>query len=67
MGAIEPGASQYAFSDPRKGARREIVVHTYRPAAFRADSPIVLVIHGRKRNVGRIKAWKHRSSPGGVK
>jgi len=47
---IATGAARYAFRDPRKGAKREIIVHTYRPANFGANRPILLVIHGRKRN-----------------
>lgn len=53
--SIAAGASQHVLPDPRQGARREIVVHTYRPANFGADSPILLVIHGRKRNGGEYR------------
>jgi poly(3-hydroxybutyrate) depolymerase len=52
---IPAGAGHYVFPDPRKDVAREIVVHTYRPAAFSAGSPILLVIHGRKRNGGEYR------------
>lgn len=41
--------SSYAFPDPR-GGDREITVHVHRPAGFTADSPILMVMHGRARN-----------------
>lgn len=44
------GAGSFEFLDPRPGPRRVITVYTYRPKAARADSPIVLVMHGRARN-----------------
>jgi poly(3-hydroxybutyrate) depolymerase len=46
---IASGRSAYQFPDPR-GSGREITVHLYRPAAYTADSPIVMVMHGRNRN-----------------
>ena len=41
--------SSYAFPDPRGGGR-EITVHVHRPASFTADSPVLMVMHGRARN-----------------
>jgi len=46
---IPPGRSSYPFPDPRGGGR-EITVNLYRPAAYTAYSPIVMVMHGRNRN-----------------
>jgi poly(3-hydroxybutyrate) depolymerase len=46
---LPAGRGAYPFDDPRGGGRK-VVVHTYRPANFTPDSPIVLCIHGRKRN-----------------
>jgi poly(3-hydroxybutyrate) depolymerase len=46
---LPPGSSSYPFPDPRGGGRR-ITVHAHRPASFTADSPILMVMHGRGRN-----------------
>ena len=48
--AIIGCVSPYIFPDPRKGARREILVHTHRPARFTPESPVVVVMHGKRRN-----------------
>ncbi|HTS83463.1 MAG TPA: hypothetical protein VMG61_00030 [Usitatibacter sp.] len=53
--SIAPGATKYAFADPRPGPAREIVVHAYRPASFTRSSPIVVVIAGRKRNADEYR------------
>lgn len=47
---IAVGAGSFELLDPRPGPQRTITVYTYRPKATRADSPIVLVMHGRARN-----------------
>jgi poly(3-hydroxybutyrate) depolymerase len=47
---IAVGADQFAFVDPRPGVCREITVWTYRPAAYTAASPILIVMHGRNRD-----------------
>lgn len=47
---IRAGAGSHAFADPRPGPAREITVFTYRPASFTAQSPILIVMHGRNRN-----------------
>lgn len=47
---IPVGAGSHAFTDPRPGPRREVTVFTYRPASFTAQSPILIVMHGRNRN-----------------
>jgi poly(3-hydroxybutyrate) depolymerase len=39
---IPPGSSSFRF--------RDITVHTHRPPGFTPDSPILMVMHGRKRN-----------------
>ena len=46
---IAAGSSSYAFADPR-GGDRTITVHLHRPAGYKADSPVVMVLHGRMRN-----------------
>jgi len=46
---VPSGRSAYPFADPRGGGR-EITVNLYRPAAYTAYSPIVMVMHGRNRN-----------------
>ncbi|MGZ5049155.1 MAG: hypothetical protein ACXWHB_11925 [Usitatibacter sp.] len=48
--SIPAGSSSYTFADPRPGPARTITVHTHRPASFTADSPILMVMHGRARN-----------------
>jgi hypothetical protein len=48
--SIPAGSSSYTFADPRPGLARTIVIHTHRPASFTAESPIVMVMHGRARN-----------------
>lgn len=55
--ALPAGSSQYVLVDPRGGDRREIVVHTHRPASFKSTSPIVMVMHGRNRNGGDYRDW----------
>jgi poly(3-hydroxybutyrate) depolymerase len=49
-GEIPQGKGSFAFEDKRGNADKPIQVWTYRPAAFRADSPIVFVMHGTLRN-----------------
>jgi poly(3-hydroxybutyrate) depolymerase len=39
---IPPGSSSFPF--------RDITVHVHRPASFTPDSPVLMVMHGRKRN-----------------
>ena len=46
---LPAGRSSYPFPDPRGGGRR-LTIHTYRPADFNADRPILMVVHGRARN-----------------
>jgi poly(3-hydroxybutyrate) depolymerase len=40
----------YRFADPRPGPARTITVHVHQPASWTPDSPVVVVMHGRKRN-----------------
>jgi poly(3-hydroxybutyrate) depolymerase len=42
ISAIGPGSSSYVLGD--------ITVHLHRPESYRADSPILMVMHGRNRN-----------------
>jgi len=46
---LPTGRSSYPFPDPR-GAGRQVTVQAYRPAAYTAESPILVVAHGRARN-----------------
>ena len=48
--SIPAGSSSYAFADPRPGPARTIADHVHRPASYTADSPILMVMHGRARN-----------------
>jgi poly(3-hydroxybutyrate) depolymerase len=48
--SIPSGASSYKLADPRPGPARQIEVHLHKPLAFRPDMPILMVLHGRKRN-----------------
>jgi hypothetical protein len=48
--SIPSGSSSYAFPDPRPGPSRTVTVHTHRPASYTAESPILMVMHGRARN-----------------
>ncbi|MDB5370058.1 MAG: hydrolase [Roseomonas sp.] len=45
-----PGRQSIPFTDAAGDATRPLVLHTYRPASFTPDSPVVLVQHGMKRN-----------------
>jgi pimeloyl-ACP methyl ester carboxylesterase len=45
-----PGRQAIPFTDAEGDATRPLVLHTYRPANFTPDSPVVLVQHGMKRN-----------------
>ncbi|HEX4780082.1 MAG TPA: hypothetical protein VH301_04970 [Usitatibacter sp.] len=47
---LPQGRSHFALRDPRPSPEREITVYTYRPEAWVADAPILIVMHGRKRN-----------------
>lgn len=42
--------SQFALRDPRPRPARELTVYTYRPESWSPEAPIVIVMHGRKRN-----------------
>lgn len=54
---VKQGSSSHTFPDPRPGPRREITVFTYRPPSFNADSPVVIVMHGRNRNGADYRDW----------
>lgn len=47
---IDPGADRFLYKDPAEATGQTLWVWTYRPASFTADSPIVFVMHGVKRN-----------------
>jgi poly(3-hydroxybutyrate) depolymerase len=46
---LPAGRSSHSFADPR-GGDRTVIVHTYRPAGYGPESPILMVVHGRARN-----------------
>lgn len=54
---IPAGAGAFTLCDPRPGPRREITVFTYRPASYRPESPILIVMHGRNRNGVDYRNW----------
>jgi pimeloyl-ACP methyl ester carboxylesterase len=45
-----PGRQAIPFVDTAGDATRPLTLHTYRPVNFTPDSPVVLVLHGMKRN-----------------
>lgn len=47
---LAAGRSSYTLADPRPGSPRTITVHVYRPSSFTPDTPILMVMHGVKRN-----------------
>lgn len=64
---LGPGATEYTFPDPRGDANRTISVYVYRPAAFTAQSPILLVMHGLKRNGAEYRDyWTAEAEKRGV-
>ena len=44
------GRSSFALEDPRPTPRRTINVYTHRPERATADAPVLIVMHGMKRN-----------------
>ena len=44
------GHGRFAMPDPRRPIARTIDVHTYKPANASPKTPVVVVMHGRKRN-----------------
>lgn len=48
--SIDTGAGRFLYKDPATATGKSLWVWTYRPASFTADSPIVFVMHGVKRN-----------------
>ena len=62
-----PGVNQFTFSDPRGGAKRAITVYVHRPAAFTAQSPVLMVMHGLKRNGAEYRSyWAAEAEKRGV-
>jgi pimeloyl-ACP methyl ester carboxylesterase len=47
---IDTGAGRFLYKDPATATGKSLWVWTYRPKSFTADSPIVFVMHGVKRN-----------------
>lgn len=47
---LPDGRSSFTLEDPRPTPRRTITVHTYRPEGAAADAPVLIVMHGVKRN-----------------
>jgi len=55
---IPTGEGRFVFRDPEGNPDRPIVVHTYRPASFTPDSPLLFAMHGMSRNaVSARAAW----------
>lgn len=48
--SIPTGAACFVFVDPQGNADRPITVYTYRPQRYRANDPILFVMHGFLRN-----------------
>jgi poly(3-hydroxybutyrate) depolymerase len=44
------GRASFTLRDPRPHPVRDIPVYTYQPSGFTPDSPVLIVMHGRKRN-----------------
>jgi hypothetical protein len=49
--------TSYAFSDPRPGPSRAITVHFHKPERWTPDDPVLMVLHGRKRNGGDYRDY----------
>jgi len=47
---LPPGSSEFVFTDPRPGPRREVTVFAHRPQRWTPDAPVLIVMHGRARN-----------------
>ncbi len=47
---IDTGAGRFLYKDPAAATGKSLWVWTYRPKSFTANSPIVFVMHGVKRN-----------------
>ncbi len=47
---IDTGPGRFLYKDPAAATGKSLWVWTYRPASFTADSPVVFVMHGVKRN-----------------
>lgn len=50
MQTLPTGPSAFTLADPRPNPPRTVTVYTYRPAAAGPDAPILIVMHGIKRN-----------------
>jgi len=50
MQTLPTGRSAFTLADPRPAPRRTVTVHAYRPERAIADAPVLLVMHGVKRN-----------------
>jgi len=48
--AIPIGRGSFVFADRQGDPDRPVTVYTYRPRAYTAESPILIVLHGRERN-----------------
>ena len=66
VSALPSGSSEFVFSDPRPGPRREITVFVHRPCGFTPDAPVLIVMHGRARNGAEYRAgWIPQSEARG--
>lgn len=48
--SIDTGAGRFLYKDPASATGKSLWIWTYRPKSFTADSPIVFIMHGVKRN-----------------
>src|SRR5258705_5789283 len=44
------GSSSSSFRDPRPGRGRAINIHLHQPDSWSPENPVLMVMHGRKRN-----------------
>ncbi|GAB3679730.1 hypothetical protein [Salinisphaera aquimarina] len=55
-GGLESGAGQYQYQDPATG--HAVTVYYYKPNAYSAQTPIVFVLHGLRRNAAEYRdSW----------
>lgn len=50
METLPPGRASFPLADPRPSPPRAVTVYTYRPERAGPDAPILIVMHGIKRN-----------------
>ena len=53
--SIPSGKSVFTISDPAAEPGQPVQIFAYRPAAFTRESPILIALHGYKRNAERYR------------